>query len=137
MKLIIKIIRKVKANLLRFKFHILFHPFSNILLTLVYISKLSRWAKETQMPEFNDFYSKNHNYNKRYSLYDYIIKSENLSEIYYIEFGVSKGHSFKWWIDNISDRNSKFIGFDTFTGLPSRSSLSATKTNQCRTNMCD
>ena len=120
MKLLIKIIRKAKANLLRFNFHILFNPFSNIFLTLVYISKLSKWAKKTQMPTFNDFYQKHYNYNKRYNLYDYIIKSEKLKEIYYIEFGVSKGHSFKWWVNNIKNENSKFLGFDTFTGLPEK-----------------
>ena len=118
MRLATKAIRKIKANLIRTKFHIIFEPLSNLLLTVVYMSKLSKWFNKTQLPEFNDFYLKHHNYNKRYELYDYIVKSENLSKIYYIEFGVAQGYSFKWWINNIKDKDSKFVGFDTFTGLP-------------------
>lgn len=70
------------------------------------------------MPEFNDFYSKRHDYNKRYNLYEQIVKSEELSKIYYIEFGVAKGLSFKWWVNNITSKDAKFVGFDTFSGLP-------------------
>jgi hypothetical protein len=72
------------------------------------------------MPEFNDYYSNNHNHKKRYDLYSYLIQSENLRQIYYIEFGVSQGHSFKWWVNSIKDKNSRFVGFDTFTGLPEK-----------------
>jgi len=111
-------IRKLKANLLRLKFHVLFEPFVPFFLTLCYISKLSKWVKEAHLLEFNDFYSKHHDYHKRYDLYSHIIQSENLEQIFYIEFGVSEGHSFRWWIDNIKDENSRFAGFDTFTGLP-------------------
>ena len=118
MKPVIYIIRKVKANLVRLKFHIIFKPFSNFFLTLVYISKLSEWVKKTSMPEFNDFYSKKHDYDKRYDLYNSIIRTENLDEIYFIEFGVAQGKSIKWWVENNKNKNSRFLGFDTFTGLP-------------------
>jgi O-methyltransferase len=118
MHIVIKIIRKIKANFIKLNFHLFFEPFSKILMTMIYLSKLSKWIKKTPMPEFNDFYNSKHNYNKRYELYDHIKKSEKLSKIYYFEFGVSQGHSFKWWVENIIDKNSKFVGFDTFTGLP-------------------
>lgn len=118
MHILIKISRKIKANFIKFYFHLFFEPFSKILMTIIYLSRLSKWIKKTSMPEFNDFYSKKHDYNKRYELYDHIKKSEKLSKIYYLEFGVAQGNSFKWWINNIIDKNSKFVGFDTFTGLP-------------------
>lgn len=118
MKLSIKVIRKIKSNLIRLKFHIIFEPFSTVLMTLVHISKLSKWVQQTQMPQFNDFYLKHHDYNKRYELYKHVIQSEKLSKIYYIEFGVAQGHSFKWWVDKIENRDSRFVGFDTFRGLP-------------------
>jgi hypothetical protein len=118
MQLAIKMIRKIKANLIRLNFHIFCEPLSNVFVTLAYISKLSKWVKNTQMPEFDDFYLKHHNHNNRYDLYDHIVKSEDLNKIYYIEFGVAQGSSFKWWVNNITDKNSKFVGFDTFTGLP-------------------
>jgi len=117
-KLVIKVIRKIKSNLIRLKFHIIFEPFSTVLITLAYISKLSKWVKQTQMPKFNDFYSKHHDYNKRYELYEHVIKSEKLTKIYYIEFGVAQGHSFKWWVNKIKSKDSRFVGFDTFRGLP-------------------
>lgn len=118
MKKMINIIRKIKALFVRFKLHKLFEPFSGFFITLYYLSKLSKWAAETKMPEFNDFYSKKHDYNKRYDLYKHIIESENLDEIYYLEFGIAKGHSFKWWLENSTNKNSRFAGFDTFEGLP-------------------
>jgi len=36
----------------------------------------------------------------------------------YFEFGVSKGVSFRWWNAQHTHRDSRFYGFDTFTGLP-------------------
>lgn len=111
-------IRKIKSLLLRFKIHLLIEPFSGFLQYLVYISKLSKWVNSTPMPEFNDYYSNKREYNKRYKLYNYVINKENLDEICYLEFGVAAGHSFKWWVENIKNENSRFTGFDTFTGLP-------------------
>jgi hypothetical protein len=118
MKAAIKTIRKIKSNLIRFKFHVIFEPFSSALLTMAYISKLSKWVKKTPMPGFNDFYTRHHDYNKRYDLYNHVIQSEDLSRICYLEFGVAGGHSFKWWVSNIKSKDSRFFGFDTFSGLP-------------------
>ena len=36
----------------------------------------------------------------------------------FLEFGVFKGDSIKWWVNNCTHNSSKFYGFDTFTGLP-------------------
>ncbi len=114
----IKAIRKIKSNLIRLKFHLIFEPFSSAFLTMAYISKLSRWVRKTPMPDFNDFYSRHHDYSKRYDLYDHVIKTEDLSGICYLEFGVAGGHSFKWWVSRIKNKDSRFYGFDTFSGLP-------------------
>jgi O-methyltransferase len=118
MKATIKAIRKIKSNLIRLKFHIIFGPFSKLLVTMAYISKLSKWVRQTPKPGFNDFYTKSHDYSRRYELYKHVIQSENLSSIYYIEFGVAEGQSFKWWVENIKNEDSRFVGFDTFSGLP-------------------
>ncbi|MEM7041040.1 MAG: TylF/MycF/NovP-related O-methyltransferase, partial [Bacteroidota bacterium] len=68
---------------------------------------------------FNDFYSRKWGYDKRYDLYAYILKAEQLTEpITYLEFGVAAGKSFKWWLAHSTHPDSRFYGFDTFTGLP-------------------
>lgn len=118
MKAGIGAIRKIKSNFVRFKFHVIVEPFSRAVMTMLYLSKLSNWIARTPMPEFNDFYSKQHDYSKRYTLYEHIIQSENLSRICYMEFGVAQGYSLKWWAERIANIESVFIGFDTFSGLP-------------------
>ena len=83
------------------------------------IAKLSKWIAAHRKIDFNDFYSFKIDYNKRYNIYKYLIDKEKLNgEIDYLEFGVSKGYSFKWWAENNKNSNSRFYGFDTFEGLP-------------------
>jgi O-methyltransferase len=118
LKTSLKIIRKTKALFIKYKLYKIIGPFSGALLNLAYLCKLSQWANKTEMPKFNDFYLKQHNYQNRYNLYRHLLESESLDEICYLEFGVSHGHSFKWWIENNQNKNSRFYGFDTFTGLP-------------------
>lgn len=38
--------------------------------------------------------------------------------INYMEFGVAQGFSFRWFLDQNTHLESRFYGFDTFTGLP-------------------
>jgi O-methyltransferase len=44
----------------------------------------------------------------------------NLGPILYLEFGVYRGDSLRSWLAGISHPDSRFVGFDTFTGLPER-----------------
>ena len=55
-------------------------------------------------------------------LYQSIIQKERLDAkpIDFWEFGVFRGESFFDWLKNISHPDSRFCGFDTFTGLPER-----------------
>lgn len=54
-----------------------------------------------------------------FDLFDFININEIKGEaIHYFEFGVFKGDSIKWWVNNSQNDNSWFYGFDTFTGLP-------------------
>ena len=54
--------------------------------------------------------------------FDSVIRNESLDSqpINYLEFGVYKGESIKLWTSKISNPDSRFVGFDTFTGLPER-----------------
>jgi len=58
-------------------------------------------------------------YPSREDLYQHMMTQEGLSDaIDYLEFGVWEGRSIKWWLDHNDNPDSRFIGFDTFTGLP-------------------
>ncbi len=111
-------IRKFKSIFTRFKLHIIVEPFSNVMLQLAHMSKLSKWVHQ-QSIAFNDFYSSKWDYQKRINLYKYL--NENFIKnkaITYLEFGVAGGHSFLWWLQHNTNTDSVFHGFDTFTGLP-------------------
>jgi O-methyltransferase len=87
---------------------------------IAHFSALSKFINRHRKIEFSDFYTIKFNHSKRYKLFEYLLEKEELNTqgIDYLEFGVSKGHSFKWWIENNNNSSSKFHGFDTFTGLP-------------------
>lgn len=99
--------------------HVIFIPLSAFFLNLTYLSKLSKWCKDNAQLPLNDFYNGGVKYEDRFKLHEYIFEKEKLhQEINYFEFGVADGISFKWWVNQNKNANSKFIGFDTFTGLP-------------------
>jgi len=99
--------------------HIFFNLFSGFFSNLVYLSKFSSWANKNKKIAFNDFPGK-WDYNKRFSLYKWVFENESLTNaaINYMEFGVADGHSFRWFVNENANSDSRFYGFDTFTGLP-------------------
>jgi len=104
---------------LKIGLHRFVEPFSNFFLTLIYLSKFSKWRKENHNLKFNDFYNKNVKYEDRFKLHEFLAVSEKLDQaIDFYEFGVADGISFKWWVKKNKDSNTRFFGFDTFTGLP-------------------
>ncbi|MBK7883687.1 MAG: hypothetical protein IPJ81_07690 [Chitinophagaceae bacterium] len=111
-------IRKFKSIFTKLRLHVIVEPFSNAMLHLAYMSKLSKWVRKQKI-EFNDFYSSKWDYQKRFGLYTYLndnyIKNNAIT---YLEFGVAHGSSFLWWLKHHSNPASDFNGFDTFTGLP-------------------
>ncbi len=118
---IIRIISFLKGALLLIRPHILFgwlkRPFLKISNTL----SLSAWVSgQKDKCILNDFYTVRRDYSKRYKLYQAVSDEFNLKDeaIIFIEFGVSGGHSFRWWLNENSNVQSHFIGFDTFEGLP-------------------
>ena len=82
---------------------------------------LSRWiSRQPKDVIINDFYTARRDYAKRYQLYEQLVHQLQLRDkaIDYLEFGVSRGQSFRWWLSNNLHPESKFYGFDTFEGLP-------------------
>lgn len=82
-------------------------------------AKVSEWISLHRDLELTDFPTSTFDYGKRFTLYTHVIENQIKGKpIDYFEFGVSKGVSFKWWIEQLSNPESRFFGFDTFTGLP-------------------
>ncbi|HEX8460411.1 MAG TPA: TylF/MycF/NovP-related O-methyltransferase [Segetibacter sp.] len=111
-------IRLSKSIFIKLQLHRIFQPFAGLFLNLVYITRLSKWAHENKEVKYNDFLGK-WDYNKRYPMYEWVIKEETLTgPINYMEFGVAGGQSFNWFMTQNAHADSRFYGFDTFDGLP-------------------
>jgi len=80
-----------------------------VLETLNNHARLLSWIKSQKAQAFAD----------RFALHAYV--HENFvsgGAIDYLEFGVFQGESFAYWLDMEVHPDSRFYGFDTFTGLP-------------------
>jgi O-methyltransferase len=112
-------IQKTKAIFSLLKLHVLIEPFSGFLLNLAYLSKQSKWINQHKNLAYNDFFSGDRSRDKRLGLYQFLLDQHIKNKaINYLEFGVANGGSFFWWLEHHSNPDSKFHGFDTFSGLP-------------------
>jgi Methyltransferase domain len=77
---------------------------------LNYNAKVADWLRNNKaVPTFEN----------KNDLYGYIVgKYLKGQPIDYLEFGVQTGYSFKMWLKANQHAESRFYGFDTFTGLP-------------------
>ena len=86
---------------------------------IAHITELSKWISIHKSRCDNDFYVSKIRYSNREALYEKIISQYELdTDIAFLEFGVSKGVSLSWWVNRIKDSRARFMGFDTFCGLP-------------------
>ena len=113
----ITLIRKFKYYFFKFGIHKILPGYSFNFLG--HLSQLSRWIANNNDIAFTSFPNKNFDYTNRKLLHQYLLENEIGDEpIDYLEFGVAQGKSFRWWIANSKHPDSRFYGFDTFTGLP-------------------
>ncbi len=112
-------IRYIKIIFIYLHLHKVSGLFSGFFSNLLYLSRLSSWAEKNGKIGYNDFPSK-WSYEKRYAMYSHVLAKECIAEkpVDYLEFGVAGGHSFRWFVSQNTDTESRFYGFDTFTGLP-------------------
>lgn len=95
---------------------------SNVLDWLACWARFSRWCVRSAgaVGPYDPFECNEHE--RRYLLYEKVIQHEQLGRdqdgLDFLEFGVYRGESISWWARHISDPGARFIGFDTFTGLP-------------------
>jgi O-methyltransferase len=114
------IIRKTKSLFMKWRLHGIVEPFTGLMQNAYFMSKLSKWRRTTKVNGYNDWYQGTWDYERRYKLYEALITAEKLDTepIDYLEFGVSSGASFRWWVARNTNPASSFHGFDTFEGLP-------------------
>jgi hypothetical protein len=75
----------------------------------VYLARFWDWCRRNPCPTFP----------KRFELYGSLIVHERLDgPIDYLEFGVFRGASLRWWVEHVGHPGATFTGFDTFEGLP-------------------
>ena len=77
------------------------------------VSSISGNSKKTSVDSWNKVL--------RHKVWDKIPEHINVSkDILYLEFGVWKGHSIKYFADKYKSPSSEFYGFDTFYGFPEK-----------------
>lgn len=72
---------------------------------------LGRWLqlRRFAIPEY---------FTTREELFACAAAARNGGAFLYLEFGVHEGASIGWWVNHVSDATARFIGFDSFLGLP-------------------
>jgi O-methyltransferase len=88
------------------------------LTSIAYWARFSRWCKLHPVARSgNGAQRRDRNW-----LYEHVVTQEALESmpIRYLEFGVYRGESLFWWLKRVANPQSRFVGFDTFTGLPER-----------------
>ena len=58
------------------------------------------------------------NLHDRFAVFDEAIRRVRGSEPLYLEFGVYRGRSLRYWASHLTSPQARFVGFDSFEGLP-------------------
>ena len=81
----------------------------NILKNVVGLIVLAKYMPQIKKSQY---------FNRREDLWSFITKKEDNKKILFLEFGVHKGYSIQKFASYNKHAESKFIGFDSFEGLP-------------------
>jgi hypothetical protein len=55
---------------------------------------------------------------KRQNVWDAVIEEVQNARVLYLEFGVARGYSIRYWSERLLNPDAKLHGFDSFEGLP-------------------
>lgn len=75
----------------------------------IWYSRMARWRRSHECPVSG----------LGSGVYAEVARSEELTgPIVYLEFGMYEGESMRWWLSENRHPDSRFVGFDSFEGLP-------------------
>lgn len=118
----LKYLTRTKDFLLASRLLQVFQPFNRLYFFLYNFNQLTSWVHQHKHDKLltNDFYKPVRDYDDRLKSFAAIVAQYKLNEtpIAYLEFGVSTGHSFRWFLKECRHPAAAFYGFDTFEGLP-------------------
>jgi hypothetical protein len=78
--------------------------------TALGIVEIGAWvAEEGHSPE---------RFNTDFDLFEFMAGQVNEAAVLYVEFGVFEGRSLRWWRKRLDSPEARFVGFDSFDGLP-------------------
>lgn len=107
------VIETARRASLRLRLDRLIRPVETLLLYVAYLGRFVAWKSRQCVADLG------RGPEARYLLYQQVLRSQGLADqqIQYLEFGVFRGDSIRWWVENNGHPASTFVGFDTFTGL--------------------
>lgn len=109
----------LKNSFFLFRLHKLFGFTQRLSLKHSYLISQSRWISKHKKSGPTDFYQSKYVGSKMYDLFEHVYNTEVSDTPFdYLEFGVFKGDSINWWVEKNQNKESRFYGFDTFSGLP-------------------
>ncbi len=83
-----------------------------------YMEFVAFMSENKDKGKINDYYNKSATYKNRFQLHDKLLSELKNKPIYYYEFGVAGGDMIKKWSLTNKVETSRFVGFDSFEGLP-------------------
>jgi O-methyltransferase len=114
-----KIYFYVLVAFLKLRLHVIFAPMARGLEMWAHYTYFSAWIRKYEPETWDKKSQSRDNRVRRTQMHQRLLNTEQLdAPIDYLEFGVSKGESFNWWLRQNQQPTSRFHGFDTFTGLP-------------------
>ncbi len=54
----------------------------------------------------------------RFAVFAAALEALSGRQILYLEFGVFEGETIRWWAEHVTSPDARFVGFDSFEGLP-------------------
>ncbi len=104
---------------LKFRLHVIFNPIARGLEMWAHYTYFSAWIRKHKPAIWDNKKLSRDNRVRRTQMHQKLLETQQLdAPMDYLEFGVSTGVSFNWWLKQNTQTTSQFHGFDTFTGLP-------------------